>query len=257
MQLVFYLDESGQLANKKRKRAVIGGYYYVVHHDNTNIINHTILRTSRKIQRNFKKQKFGLNKQKWPSEIKGYLLSLEDREYFFKTFLALNVQPAAVLLEKHRLEKKESFLSDENLFFNYLVKLLINSVLRDKNFSNLTKIHIFYDQRSVKPKSANSLQDYLNVYFRYEENLETVIVCQSRDSHTCTQTQCADIIVNTIFARFHDRLKKDYPLDFRKMIDRNCKILRFPLPVSVDRKIQRLKEQKKLDKTLDFQQKKA
>ena len=99
--------------------------------------------------------------------------------------------------------KKE--IVDENLFYNYSVKILfldlIKTNIMDYDCEDEYLIELNLDNRSVKLRNQNNLEAYLNTEFILT-NFKFKV--KYYDSRTNYKIQLADIIVNSIYNNYKE-----------------------------------------------------
>ena len=93
-------------------------------------------------------------------------------------------------------------LQDKNIFYNYMMKLLIQSLIRQKD--NGSTIHIIYDNHTTKVGSVNSLEDYIKLQLIYSQKLDIDLDFRSMDSDSSNaySVQAADYVANALYSHF-------------------------------------------------------
>lgn len=103
---------------------------------------------------------------------------------------------------------------DKNACFNYLVQLIVRKLLQ--NYSDLEKVNLYLDNRSVKIGNRLSLKPYLYNKLVLEK-LETT--CNVKriefethyvESESCYLIEWADILANTIYKKYNLNLNIYY-----------------------------------------------
>ena len=93
-------------------------------------------------------------------------------------------------------------LDDKNILYNYLMKLLISSIVTSKD--NGTVLNIMYDMHSTKVGSVNSLEEYIKLALIYEKGYDIDIRFKSYDSNASDayHIQAADYVANAIYSHY-------------------------------------------------------
>lgn len=105
-------------------------------------------------------------------------------------------------------------MEDENLLYNYVLKFLIVPVAKKRG---LKRLIIILDKRSIKVKSANSFEDYINIILRFELNLDIEIVVKYLESHNSYAIQAADFIANAVYINYEFENNYFYELIAQKI----------------------------------------
>lgn len=207
-KICLYLDESGNLGR--------GGRYFTIAAIETenskplnNVMKKAILKT---------KQKF--TKYNNSVEIKASESSPVIKDYILRRIASKeNINIRYIVSDKKHV--KPALLENENLLYNYMLKFLIAPVARRPG---LKKLVIVLDKRSIKVKSANSFEDYINIVLKYDMELEIEIVVDYVESHNSYSVQAADFVANAIYTKYEHEYDYYYDLLSSKM----CKIDHFP-----------------------------
>lgn len=150
------------------------------------------------------------NKEKDIVEAKGQVMTIEDRQNLLNKLSSRDDYFISyIVLDKTKVTHKKLF-EDKNILFNYLCSFLFR-----KTIKNCTEdISLYFDNRTVKVKSGNSLKDYLKIKAYTEWNFSNELNVFYLDSKTNYGIQMVDIISNTIFRKymngkdhFYNRLK--------------------------------------------------
>lgn len=119
---------------------------------------------------------------------------------------------------------KPHLLEDKNILYNYLMRLLLDSIITAKD--NGSTINILCDNKTTKVASANSFSEYIKLHFLYEKgyNLKLNIEYLDSDAQNAYPIQAADYVANALYGwyEYHDRIYLDR---FQKKV---LKALRFP-----------------------------
>lgn len=107
---------------------------------------------------------------------------------------------------------KPSLLNEKNIFYNYLMRLLLDHLLSAKDNGNT--INIIYDNHTTKVGSVNSLNEYLQLHFIYEKGYDIKFTFQSKDSDAADaySVQAADYVANSIYTYYEYNIETYYNL---------------------------------------------
>lgn len=122
---------------------------------------------------------------------------------------------------------KPTLLEDKNILYNFLMRLLIERLVSEKD--NNTTINIICDNHTTKVTSANSFEEYIKLYLLYERNYDihvNVTYMDSDDKHAYS-VQAADYVANALYGwyeygdkfyynRFNSKIKHalKFPIKF-------------------------------------------
>ena len=97
---------------------------------------------------------------------------------------------------------KPSLLEDNNIFYNYMMKLLIVRLVSKKD--NGTKLNIICDNHTTRIGSANTFSEYIKLELLYERGLdiELNIELMDSDDKSAYPVQAADYIANFLYGNF-------------------------------------------------------
>ena len=115
-------------------------------------------------------------------------------------------------------------LKEKNIFYNFLMKLLIDSLVSDKD--NGTKINIICDNHTTKIASGNSFEEYIKLHLIYEKqyDLDLNITYMDSDDRNAYPVQAADYVANALYG-WYEYKDKLYYNRFRSKIHN---ALKFP-----------------------------
>lgn len=230
MELTIHLDESGQLTNNRRQIFVIGGFYYIENGNkkqktNINLKNKSILKS-------LKKMIYGNDIRDWPVEVKGRDLRMDQRQYVFGKLDNVDIELCAIVFDKFKLSNRQRqiYIENENQTYAFLVKCWLLEVLSSlqNDGYEIDKVSLYLDMRTTKNCNQNFLEEYLNMYFKFETNFLVTVECKYMDSKKSYSIQIADIIANTIYGKYFEAHSNDLPIGFRKYLDRKFHIYEFP-----------------------------
>ena len=141
-------------------------------------------------------------KYKWPSgtERKFVQLSASQRLEFAQDAKALcgrhpDITIHAIVVKKQNVQ--QHIQRDANKLYNYMIKLALV-----KKMALHDVVTLMPDQRSIKVKSGNSMEDYLQTELWFTEKSVTTLVCQQQDSASSRGVQFADFVSGIVQARF-------------------------------------------------------
>lgn len=97
---------------------------------------------------------------------------------------------------------EEYLLKDKNLLYNFIMKILIDSIVgqNDKGI----KLNIISDNKTLKVHSKNSFEDYIKIHLNYERRLNMDICVKYLDSDALDAyvVQAADYVANAIYSHY-------------------------------------------------------
>ena len=191
-----FIDESGNLGSQ-------GRYFLICALEiNTIKIKTVTRRVSRLISR-FKIKRL-IPKCK---ELKGWSIKENDRIELIEKILSKDIKVRYIVLDKSKTTMLLKKADDKNACYNYLVQLLIKSII--KKYRNIEKISIFLDNRSVKIGNRLSLKPYLynKLILEQLEKKKRVKRIEFEinylESKSCYLIQCSDIISNSLFKKYN------------------------------------------------------
>ena len=119
---------------------------------------------------------------------------------------------------------KPKLLEEKNIFYNYLMKLLIDSLVSKKD--NGTKINIICDNHTTKIASGNSFEEYIKLHLIYEKqyDLDLNIVYMDSDDKNAYPVQAADYVANALYGMY----EYDDKLYYSRFKAKIQKALKFP-----------------------------
>lgn len=94
---------------------------------------------------------------------------------------------------------KPNLLKDKNILSNFLMKLLISSLVSEKD--NGAKLNIICDNHTTKIASGNSFEEYIKLQLLYEKqyDLDLNIVYMDSDDRNAYPVQAADYVANALY----------------------------------------------------------
>ena len=119
---------------------------------------------------------------------------------------------------------KPILLKDKNIFYNFITKLLLDSIISDSDKN--TVINIIMDNKTTKVTSKDSLFDYIKLYFNGDKDYEIEFNCMYKDSDASDAyvVQAADYVANAVYNQYEFG-NSDYISQAPDVIGRVC---RFP-----------------------------
>ncbi|MEA2097581.1 MAG: DUF3800 domain-containing protein [Patescibacteria group bacterium] len=193
-----YLDESGDLGFKRGSSK-----YFVISFIAMDAKTNLILK--RKIIKVKKRHKIGKN-----IEIKGNKSNHSLRADILKEICFLPIKIYSITVNKQGINK---FLrKDTNIFYNYMVNLILVPYIEQSKISNLCLIA---DLRINKVSKGMRFGDYLKYKLFFENGLYKIkLDIQYLDSLTSYGLQAVDFVANSIFKsyeqannRYHETLR--------------------------------------------------
>ena len=196
-----YFDESGNLGTS--------GKYFVIAciiTENRKALHNTMKKTLKKIKSDYHNAKFDgheLKANKATKEIKSFVLNRISKN---------NLEISYIVAEKQHVQ--EQLIKDQNRFYNFLLKILLD---QHKEKFKENKINLILDNKTIKVKSLNSFEDYINIHINYELGLNSDIIVEYKDSksHDAYNIQAVDYIANVIYSHY------EYNLDIYMPIIKN------------------------------------
>ena len=183
-------DESGNLGSS--------GRYFVIACVDTG---------SYKSLQNFMRNKLRKVKKKYPQlgqkhahEIKANEAFPAVRLHILESLCTKDVTVSYIVADLKHV--KPSLLKHKNIFYNYLMKLLVSRLVTTSD-PNLT-VHIIYDNHSTKVGSVNSLDEYLTLGLLYERGVDLNLAFRRMDSDASDAypVQVADYVANAVYLKY-------------------------------------------------------
>jgi hypothetical protein len=111
-----------------------------------------------------------------------------------------DVQISYIVADLHHV--KPSLLKDKNIFYNYLMKLLIERLVSTGD--NGKVINIICDNHTTKVASANSFSDYIKLFLLYEKeyDIQLNIKYMDSDDKNAYIVQAADYVANALYGYY-------------------------------------------------------
>lgn len=97
---------------------------------------------------------------------------------------------------------KKNLLDDKNILYNFLMKLLIDRLVSDKD--NNSTLNIICDNHTTKIASGNSFEEYIKLHLIYEKEYELNlnVVYMDSDDRNAYPVQAADYVANALYGWF-------------------------------------------------------
>ena len=193
-KIFIYLDESGDLGFNKgsSKYFVIS---FIAMDTKTNLI------LKRKIKKVKKRHKIGKD-----VEIKANKSNHSLRVDVLKEICSLPIEIYSITTKKQGINK--SLRKDTNIFYNYMVNLILVPYIEESKISNLCLIA---DSRINKVSKGMRFGDYLKYKVFFENNLYKIkLDIKYLDSLTSYGLQAVDFITNSIFKSYEQANDRYY-----------------------------------------------
>lgn len=201
-KIFLYLDESGNLGSD-------GRYFTIAAIETTNSkpLNNVMKKSILKTKKTFERYKD-------KTEIKASESTSIIKDYFLRKIASKqNISLRYAISDK--IHVKQELLEDENLLYNYMLNFIIVPVAKKKGLETLV---IILDKRSIKVKSGNSFEDYINIKLRYEMILDITIVVKYIESHNSYAVQAADFVANAINNKYEYESEYNFNLIQSKIV---------------------------------------
>ncbi len=120
---------------------------------------------------------------------------------------------------------KPKLLADKNIFYNFMMKLLLDSIIT--TFKNGEHINILCDNKTTKVASANTFEEYIKLHFLYDKDFDIIFNVEyiDSDSRYAYPIQAADYIANAIYGYYEFNDSSYYNIFLKKI----HKINTFPI----------------------------
>ena len=156
---------------------------------------------------NIMKRKIGQAKDLFPelgvlhaNEIKAKDAYPAVKYHIAECIVSKHAAVSYIVADLYHVESR--LLVDKNIFYNYLMKLLICDVV---SFADTGRtINIMYDMHSTKVGSVNSLEEYIKASLIYEKGYDLKLTFNSYDSNASNayHIQAADYVANAIYTKY-------------------------------------------------------
>jgi hypothetical protein len=202
--MIAYIDESGDLGWTLDKPYLRGGsskYLTIAILITPSDKSHFPKRVVRDL---YKKYKIPVSR-----EIKGFSLGPEQRAFFIKRAIDLRKNHPdikIVTITVNKANVQAHIRLDSNKLYNYMIRL---ALLDEINAESV--VTLIPDPRSLKIKSGNSLQDYLQTELWFEYTSSTVLDSKVVSSENSLNLKFVDIIAHLIWCKFENN-KQDADL---------------------------------------------
>lgn len=144
--------------------------------------------------------------------------------HILETIAEKDLSISYIVADLHHV--KPTLLKDKNILYNYLMRLLIERLVSEKD--NNSTINIICDNHTTKVASANSFEEYIKLYLLYEKNYDinlNIVYMDSDDKHAYP-VQAGDYVANAIYGwyeyddkiyynRFHTKIRYALKFPFR------------------------------------------
>ncbi|NJP37938.1 DUF3800 domain-containing protein [Alkalicoccus luteus] len=205
-KVILNFDESGNMGRQ-------GRYFTIacIEAENTkplvNIMKKTILKTIK----NFPEYND-------LDEIKASDSSPVVKEFFLRKIATKeSIKIRYIVADLHHVDAH--LKDDENLLYNYMLKLLVTPIAAKNDVSCLC---LNLDKRTIKVKSTNSFEDYIKLQLNYEQNCNVEVEVNYIESHNSRAIQAADFVANAINAKYEYNKTYGYTAIEQKIVRRSC-----------------------------------
>lgn len=198
-------DESGNLGSS-------GRYFVIACIDTMNY----------KSLHNIMKKKLGIAKQKFQelaclhsNEIKAKDAYPCIKYHILETIAEKDLSISYIVADLNYV--KPALLKEKNILYNFLMKLLIDSLVSEKD--NGTTLNIICDNHTTKIASGNTFEEYIKLHLLYEKeyDIDINVVYMDSDDRSAYPVQAADYIANALYGwieyddkmyyeRFHSKI---------------------------------------------------
>ncbi len=198
-----YIDESGNLGKKS------GRFFLICALEIENSDKKAMQKRAGRVISRFKKG-HGIRKTK---ELKGWALKTSDRLNLLSKILYRGIKVRYIVIDLDKTTMLLKSADDKNACYNYLLQLIIKSIL-DEN-KKINEINLYLDNRTVKVGERYCLNQYLYNKFVLEKFAETntynyvkfhIYYLESESSYLI---QFADIIANSLYKKY-DSLTNEF-----------------------------------------------
>ena len=150
-------------------------------------------------------------------ELKGSELNMPQKQKILQNLSATaDYRVAYIVVEKAKLAQK--LYQHKNVTYNYLFGVLMKNILASCN----EDVRIISDNRTTKVTSASSLCDYVRAKAYGDWKFGYDITIEQAESHVHYGLQVADIVANSIFARYNLGVTHLYDIHQRHYMVREC-----------------------------------
>ncbi|GAN36173.1 DUF3800 domain-containing protein [Lacticaseibacillus paracasei] len=201
MEIDAFLDESGSITNNFSSSC---RYFTIVlacmNHVNFSNVKRKVRKTELQIINDFPSVVTEKN------EVKAANLLPFQKEYVVRNIGDAPFQVFSIVADLKQVKQRLRD-GDKNILYNFMAKYLFQDVFNF--YSDISKLHIYFDNRTVKVTSRDTIFNYIkssileNGY--YSTNVEGSFV----ESENCPGVRVADYYSN-IINRFHNYPKDDF-----------------------------------------------
>lgn len=186
-QRCIIFDESGNLGSS-------GRYFVIACIDTTNY----------KALHNIMHRKLGIAKKKFSELAKLHSHEIKAKEaypcikyHILECIATKDVNISYIVADLSHTQS--NLLEEKNIFYNFLMKLLLDSIISEKD--NNTTINIICDNKTTKVASANSFSEYIKLHFIYEKGYDIKLNIEYLDSDAknAYPVQAADYVANALY----------------------------------------------------------
>lgn len=191
-------DESGNLGSS-------GRYFVIACIDTKNY----------KSLHNIMKKKLGIAKQKFQELAHLHANEIKAKEaypcikyHLLETIASKELRISYIVADLKYI--KPHLLKEKNILYNFLMKLLIDRLVSEKD--NNTTLNIICDNHTTKIASGNSFEEYIKLHLLYEKeyDIKLNIIYMDSDDRSAYPVQAADYVANALYGCFEYKDKIYY-----------------------------------------------
>lgn len=203
-EINLYIDESGNLGSG------MGRYFLICALEVDSSIKSSIVKRAGRVICRFK-EKNNIPKTR---ELKGYRLNDEQRKELLDSILYKGIKVRYIVLDLKQTTMLLAKSDDKIACFNYLIQLIVKKIIQEQ--SDIEKVNLYLDNRSVKIGNRLSLKPYLynKLVLEQLETRQNVKRIEFEinyfESESCYLIQWADIIANSLYKKYNTNVDVFY-----------------------------------------------
>ena len=148
-------------------------------------------------------------------ELHACKMPIQQKQKFLNLFSKKEADVKYLVARKDQIDK--NLFEEQSICFNYMIFLLLESVLRDKA---ILELELVIDNRNLKATSLESLEDYLKTKLVEFGLFSKNISVQYGDSINFKHLQAIDFIANAIHSKYNWGKKGLYSIFEKKVSSR-------------------------------------
>jgi hypothetical protein len=148
-------------------------------------------------------------------ELHACKMPIQQKQKFLNLFSKKEADVKYLVARKDQIDK--NLFEEQAICFNYMIFLLLESVLRDKA---ILELELVIDNRNLKATSLESLEDYLKTKLVEFGLFSKNISVQYGDSINFKHLQAIDFIANAIHSKYNWDKKGLYSIFEKKVSSR-------------------------------------